>query len=83
MESLRMTKILILIVLLFVGCKKNNPQSCSKDNCTEQTCLNETKNNEIEKIIHHQELDRPTLMSPKNPIELWTWNQYTHQELPF
>lgn len=51
MESLRMTKILILIVLLFVGCKKNNPQSCSKDNCTEQTCLNETKNNEIEKII--------------------------------
>lgn len=39
--------------------------------------------NEIEKIIHNQELDRPTLMSPKNPIELWTWNQYTHQELPF
>ena len=51
MESWRMTKILILIGLLFVGCKKNNPQCCSKDNCTEQTCLNKTKNNEIEKII--------------------------------
>ena len=39
--------------------------------------------NEIERLVHYQEHDKPKLMSPKNPIELSTWNEYTHEDLPF
>ena len=39
--------------------------------------------NEIEKITRYQEHDKPILMSPKNPIELSTLNEYTHEDLPF
>lgn len=54
-----MTKILMLIGLLFIGCKNKDSQSSSKDSDaieekllkTEQTGLQETKYNEIEKIL--------------------------------
>lgn len=39
--------------------------------------------NEIERLSLNQEQDRRTLMLPKNAIELWTLNEYTHQDLPF
>ena len=39
--------------------------------------------NEIERLADNQEHDRRTLCFPKSPIELWTFHEYTHQELPF
>lgn len=41
------------------------------------------KYNQIERLADYQKHDRRILKSPKNPIELWTFNEYTHQDLPF